>query len=120
MRSIGQLTFLTRKLPSIDYTLGRAASRARSAPHAPARPLSESARWGDIFPPPLCGRDPEGNTQVGQVIGRLVGEREADEHGDSGDGSSGRQRQQRSRGQRRHTVNKRCSMYRDLCIVVWA
>ena len=94
MRSIGQLTFLTRKLPSIDYTLGRAASRARSAPHAPARPLSESARWGDIFPPPLCGRYPEGNTQVDHVIGRLVGGREADEDGER----RRQQRRQRPRG----------------------
>ncbi len=37
---------------------------------------------------------------MGQLIGRLVGGREADEHGDSGNGSSSGQRQQQQRGQR--------------------
>ncbi len=41
-----------------------------------------------------------GNIKIGQLIGRLVGGREADEHGESGDGSSGGQRQQQQRWQR--------------------
>ena len=87
-RPIGQLVFLTRNLPSVDYTLGAAASGARSARTLPLGPCSERGSLSDIFLPPLCGRCPEGNTQVDQVSGWLVGGREADEHGDSGDGSN--------------------------------
>ena len=48
-----------------------------------------------------------GNIKMGKLIGRLVGGREADEHGDSGDGSSGRLRQQRPRGQREERAGAR-------------
>ena len=48
-----------------------------------------------------------GKISIGQLIGRLVGGREADEAGDSGDGSSGRQRQQQQRGQREERAGAR-------------
>ena len=78
--------------------------------HTHARPLDRFSEAGPraafSHPPSYFGRC-MGNIKIGQLNGRLVGGREADEEGDTGDGDCGRQRSRGWRRERRERAGGR-------------